>query len=368
MFNLGQRFLVVFSVVLLALTAWAEEKTAQKTEKTTETQKDTGKKEIKSGGKVSSSTAERLTGSAPAGITKGRFGGLIVLEQSLGLGTFVADKYARNPYYGLLLSARPRYYINKHMMLELRFDVQTELTSSYTTGTTKKHQFMPSDTYLTFRYSSAYKEPYTGITFSPYIRLAFPSSYESRFRDQYLSMALALDISDMLAKGHVYLNYTFRFTKNFNKYTVATVSSNDEYPVAVARAKGNEELTSNLIATGAQNTSFNVLNSLMASWIINDQWSLTMQLGIINSFKYTDFPDDQYTAENAKSGRGRSDWTFGVVDLTYQPWKHYGFSLGVSSYQPAKTADNKSFRFPFFDFSSEANNYTNFYFDVFATF
>jgi len=37
-------------------------------------------------------------------------------------------------------------------------------------------------------------------------------------------------------------------------------------------------------------------------------------------------------------------------------------------FEPAKTADNKRFRFPFFDFSSEGNNYTNVYFDVFATY
>jgi len=370
MYSLEKRFLVVLFAISLTVSAFAgtdsAEKTKDKTVQKVESTKQTTVKKKKTE-ELPASVANQI--GAPTGdVSKGRFGGTVTFEQVLGLGTFVADTYARNAYYGMLLSMRPRYYINKKMMLELNFSIQTELTSSYTTSTTKKHQFMPSDTYLTFRYSGLLKEKYTGITFSPYIRLGFPSSYESRFRDQYLSMALAFDVTDMLAKGHLYLGYTFRFTKNFNKYTTATVSTNDNYPVAVARLRGNEELGSNLIATGLQNTSFSVRNSIMASWLINPKWSLTFVLGIINSFTYNSYPKDQLASKYAKSGRGQRDSTFGVIDLTYQPWQHYGFSLGVSSYQPAKTADNKSFRFPFFDFSSEANNFTNFYFDVFATF
>ena len=369
MFNLGKRFLVVLFAVFIAGSVFAKSKDTTKV-KNTSAQKEKSKPtktKKKNSDELPSSVANQI--GAPTGdVSKGRFGGTVTFEQSLGLGTFVADTYARNPYYGMLLSLRPRYYINKKMMLELNFSIQTEITSSYTTSTTKKHQFMPSDTYLTFRYSSLLKEKHTGITFSPYIRLGFPSSYESRFRDQYLSLAVAFDLADMLAKGHLYLSYTFRFTKNFNKYTTATVSTNDDYPVAVARLKGNEELGANLIATGLQNTSFSIRDSLLASWLINPQWTLTFVFGIINSFTYSSYPKDKFAAAAAKSGRGQNDYTFGVIDLTYQPWKHYGFSLGVSSYQPAKTADNKSFRFPFFDFSSEANNYTNFYFDVFATF
>ncbi len=366
MLSLGKRLLVVLIAVSLGIGAFAD--TSKDTKGTSTTKSAQKTKNKKNSGEETPTSVAMQTGAPTGKVTNGRFGGIITFEQSLGLGTFVADKYARNPYYGMLLSLRPRYYINKKMMLELRFDIQTELTSSYTTSTTKKHQFMPSDTYLTFRYSSLLREPHTGITFSPYVRLGFPSSYESRFRDKYLSLAVAFDLADMLAKGHLYLNYTFRFTKNFNKYTVAAVSTNDQYPVAVARFKGNEELATNLIATGLQNTSFSFLDSVMVSWIINPKWTLTLLFGIINSFTYKSFPKDQYAAASAKSGRGQNDWTYGVLDLTYQPWRHYGFSWGISSYQPAKTANDKSFRFPFFDFSTEANNYTNFYFDVFASF
>lgn len=369
MLSLGKRFLVVLFAVFITVSALAQSQGTKK-DKDTSVQKEKSKPTKAKKGLPAS--VALLTGSA-TGVSKARFGGLATFEQSLGVGSFVADRYARNTYYGMSLSLRPRYYFNSKMLLELRFDIQTELTNSYTPSsstynTTKKHQFLPSDTYLTFRYSNLLREPHTGISFSPYVRVGFPTSYESRFYDQYLSAAFALDTTDMVANNHLYLDYTFRFTKYFNKYTTATVHTNDKYPVAMARLRGNEEVGANLIATGSQNISFDILDSFMASWIINPKWTLTFVFGIINSFTYSSFPKDNLSANAAKSGRGQSDWTYGVIDLTYQPWRHYGFSLGVSSYQPAKTADNKSFRFPFFDFTSEANNYTNFYFDVFASF
>jgi hypothetical protein len=91
-------------------------------------------------------------------------------------------------------------------------------------------------------------------------------------------------------------------------------------------------------------------------------------LALQSSWTYLNIPKDQFSAPDAKAGRGQRDRTFGVIDLTYQPWENFGFSLGLSSAQPAKTADNKSFRFPFFDFSSEGNNFTTVYFDIFANY
>ena len=56
---------------------------------------------------------------------------------------------------------------------------------------------------------------------------------------------------------------------------------------------------------------------------------------------------DEFSSEYAKGGRGQRDSTVGTLDVTYQPFKHVGFSLGITSAQPAKTRDNKRIRFPF---------------------
>jgi len=303
-----------------------------------------------------------LTGGTGAGERKGTFSMLGILEQQLGIGTFVDYEYARTPYYGWLLSLRPRYYITNQLSAELRFDITQELTTSYGTSTTYKRQVMPQDLLLTLRYQDVYKIPVVGIGISPFLRIGAPTSYESRYRNLYLSTALGFDLTKML--GPVYLDYTFRVNKNWNRTTVATVTG----PVAVARFRGAEDLGNGEVATGDNNVEWSIFNSLMATFILNDQWSISLQLAIANAWTYKSYPDDALKADYAKAGRGQRDKTYGTLDVSYQPFEHFGFSAGISSMQPAKTDDNKSFRFPFFDFRSEANNYTQFYLDVFATY
>ena len=291
-------------------------------------------------------------------------GGLVLFDQSVGVGTFVADKYARNPYYAMVLSLRPKYYFTNQLTLEGRFDLSAELTKSFTSTTTAPRQVMPSDLFFTLRYQNAYQGKYTGdIGISPFLRIAAPTSFESRYRNQYLSLGVGFDLSRMIGE-HVFLGYTLRASKYFNRTTTATVTG----PVAVARSRGAEDMGSGEVSTGTPNVEWSLLDSLVGSYIINDQWSVSLSLSIINSWTYDVSPADRQTSANAKTGRGQRDETWGVLDVSYQPWEHVGFSLGLSSRQPAKTEDNSAFRFPFFDFRSLANNFTNLYFDVYATF
>jgi hypothetical protein len=306
-----------------------------------------------------------LTGGASTAKRKTPFGVNVLLEQSLGIGTFVADKYGRNPYYGYTLQIRPRYYFTNHFFAELAFALTGELTTSYTTSTTSKRQVMPTDLTLLLKYSNAYKIPVLGINISPFVRLGAPTSYESRYRNLYLSTAAGFNLTRMFGQ-HVLVDYLFRFNKNWNKTAQPTISGGQ---IALSRRRGAEDLGGGEVINGLDNnTSFSVYNALTGSFIINDQWSITLQLALQSSWTYLSIPKDQFSAPDAKAGRGQRDKTFGVLDLTYQPWENFGFSLGLSSAQPAKTADNKSFRFPFFDFSSEGNNYTTVYFDIFANY
>lgn len=307
----------------------------------------------------------QLTGGASGGKRKTPFAINILLEQSLGIGTFVADKYARNPYYGWLLQLRPRYYFTDKLFAEVNFSIQGELTNSYTTSTTQKRQVMPSDLLLTVKYSNIYKVPVLGINLSPYIRLGAPTSYESRYRNLYLATAVGFNLTRMFGQ-HVLLDYLFRFNKNWNKTAQPTLGSGR---IALSRLRGNEDIGGGEIINGDDNNvDFSVYNALTGSFIINDEWSVTLQLAVQNSWTYLSIPKDQFSSPYAKAGRGQRDRTYGVLDVTYQPFEHFGFSLGLSSAQPAKTADNKSVRFPFFDFSSEGNNFTTVYFDVYASY
>lgn len=296
---------------------------------------------------------------------KSRFGGLFVFGQSLGLGTFISDSYARQPYYGWNITISPRLFILDNLWLQAAFTMQGELTQSYTSSNTYSRQFMPGDLFLTLK--GRVKIPVVKMDFLPYLRLGAPTSAESRTRDLFLSTAVGFDLTRLFGK-HVLLGYTFRFNKNWNGSTNGIVPAG----ASLARLNGAEDAGSGQIYNGATLTSeFSVFNRLMASFIINDEWSISLILDIQNAWTYrgaVSSSRDQYTSENAKTGRGQSDITAGTIDISYQPFKHVGFSLGMTSTQPAFTADNKSLRFPFFDFSSEGNNFTQFYFEVQVTY
>jgi len=301
-----------------------------------------------------------LTGTANAGAD--RFGGSFSFSQSLGLGTFVMDSFARQPYYGWSISLSPRVALyKKDLWLSASFSMSGELSQSYSSGNTYPRVFMPSDFFVTLKYK--YNIPVINVGFSPFLRVGAPTSAESRYRNLYMSTGIGFDLTRMFGQ-HVMLGYGFRFNKNWNGSTSPIVGSVS----SLVRLEGAEDAGSGaMYATGAMNTELSVFNRLMASFIINDQWSITLMIAIQNSWSYLGaLPSgsDEYTNENAKAGRSQSDSTQGVIDISYQPWEHVGFSLGLASGQPAFTSDNKSLRFPFFDFSSEGNNFTQFYFDV----
>ena len=350
------------SLSLVAFSVFADEKPPLSGD--TEQKEERAKGEGKKGEEMSASVA-LLTGSATGGARKTRFGGFALLEWQLGSGTFVKDEQARQPLFAWLLSLRPRYFFTDNLFAELRIDIQQELTTSYVTKTTAKRQVMPSDTLFTLKYQNLVTIPWVNIQFSPFLRLVAPTSYESQYRDLYLATGVGFDLSRKL--GPFVLVYTFRFNKNFNKYTVATVEKSYDKPVIAARGGGAEDL-GNVVATGSNNTSFSVFNSLMGSWVISEQWTFTVQWAVANAWTYFAGPDDIYKAPDAKTGRGQRDLMYGVVDLTYQPWEHFGFSFGLSTQQQVKTADNKTIRFPFWDFHTPGDNNSVIYLDFFATY
>ena len=289
-----------------------------------------------------------------------RFGGAFSFSQSLGLGSFVMDKFARQPYYGWSINLAPRVFLYKDLWLSMSFSMSGELSQSFTSNNTYPRVFMPSDLFVSLKYK--YVIPKIKVNFSPFIRIGAPTSAESRARDLYLSTGIGFDLNRMFGK-HVLLGYSFRYNKNWNGSTSTVIP---RY-ASLIRLNGAEDAGGGQAYGGGLTSEMSIMNRLMASFIINDQWSISVVLGISNAWTYKGaLPSerDEFTNENAKPGRGQSDSTSGVIDISYQPWEHVGFSIGMSSSQPAFTADNKSLRFPFFDFTSEGNNFTQFYFDV----
>ena len=179
----------------------------------------------------------------------------------------------------------------------------------------------------------------------------------------YTSLSPSLSFSSKA--GPVGFSYNVGYGHNFYKYTSVTFSP-DEVDI-LSRTGGNEVLASDAIAMGGVLPEMSLSNNFGVSYSIIDQLKFSVGFGFSDSWSYdngTITQDDEFTAELADPGRGHMQMNHGSVKLTYSPIKNLSTSLSMGSSQPWKTADNKGYRFPFFDFDAPARNYTNFKFGI----
>lgn len=323
------------------------------------------------GGATNEIVADEKPGAFP-------LGAMLILDNAVGAGTFLSHDYERRPYYAVTLTFMPSYRITDELTVRGRLDLGKELVSNASTETTKDHETTLSDTMVSVLYSSFYRVPESvpgvgGLNFGGMLDVVLPTSKQSQFRTLIVGLRPVLVISYPI--GPVDIAYQFRFLKSFNRYTSPVVSVSDTSPVAVARLRGNEELASDLIALGGNNTEYSVANRLTVQWNIGKTFgfeerelSLMVDYLLQQAWTYRSYPNDELTADNALSGRGQRDVEMGTVELSVKAIDHLYLALGVMSYQPPKKADNDGFRVPFFNFRDAANNFTTVYFDVIGVF
>ena len=73
-------------------------------------------------------------------------------------------------------------------------------------------------------------------------------------------------------------------------------------------------------------------------------------------------------AEAAQSGRGRTDVMAGSLEVGVEVIDELSVAIGTLVQQAPKTADNRKFRFPFWDTTNGADNRQIFYLDITGTF
>jgi len=314
--------------------------------------------------------AEEAEGSFP-------LGAMVILDQSVGAGTFLANEFERRPSYTMTLSFFPMWRVTDNLTLRGRLDVSKELVASASSETTKKGETQIFDTMLTALYRSFYAVPEDvsvvgGLNVGGMFDLILPTSKQSQFRTLIMGVRPALVVTWPL--GPVSIQYMLRVTKNFNQYTSPVVDVSADQPVALARLRGNEEVAADLIAVGGNNVEWSVANRLTVPWDIGATFGwgtelvLTVDYMLSHSWTYRSYPDDELAAANALAGRGQRDVEMGTIEVSWGVIKHLYLALGVTSYQPPKTADNEGFRVPFLNFADLAGNYTSLYFDVIGVF
>ncbi|MDP2339335.1 MAG: hypothetical protein Q8O67_00135 [Deltaproteobacteria bacterium] len=118
-------------------------------------------------------------------------------------------------------------------------------------------------------------------------------------------------------------------------------------------------------ACGGLPSAFRWSTGLGGSWTgLDNQLSLSLDLGYGQGYSVYFSPDDQFTADRAVPGAGLRQSTSGNLSATYIPTSWFFLTLGFSSFQGAFQENGTTPRFPLWDFVSPYNNFSSVYVDT----
>lgn len=240
-------------------------------------------------------------------------------------------------------------------------------TSSASGGANEPYQFRFQDISVDAGWRS-FTWDALGITASPSMSLRLPTSkvaqMETLLADVGLGVGLQRTFFDKLT-----LVGELSGSKAFHEFTspvveIDTVGQDN----VIYRPGGAEDIEPGRIAVDGRNIEYTVGGTVGASFSLPADLSATINYGLFNYWTYDVENDDEFMSEYATPGRGWSQVSLGTFGLSYQVNDWIGTSLMATTIQTPKTADNQSFRFPFWNFTGAAANSTGITFAVTGTY
>lgn len=229
-------------------------------------------------------------------------------------------------------------------------------------GSQEPQEFRWSDTDLTLS-RSIYTIPVVDIGISGSLSYTIPTSRYSIATGSYGSLSPGLSFN--WALGGLSLGYSIGYSYNFYEYTSTTFDPSEVD--IIGRNGGTEMVASDAIAEPGVLTEHSLSNSFRVGYRFLEDFSVGMSFGFNDSWTFdngTITQPDEYTSEYADSARGHSQGMSGALRFSYSPIRYLSMSLSLSSAQPWKTADNKGYRFPFFDTEGPQSNRTRLGFSI----
>ena len=104
-----------------------------------------------------------------------------------------------------------------------------------------------------------------------------------------------------------------------------------------------------------------------AGWsTLGGQLSFNATAALMQQFSAYWGPDDEKTSVNAQTGLQQRDvFTTGVLQASYAPTSWFFLTVGTQTFQPLYTSTRNGVRvFPFWDFTSAANNFSSVFVDT----
>jgi hypothetical protein len=307
-----------------------------------------------------------------------RFGGDASLDTFVGIGTFVRDRHADDPYWASTLTLSPSFEIIEDLTVGLFFSLTYEWTHLVApchpasgprpegapqedcsdTNDPNGQRFDLLDLILSVKHAKIVEVG--PFSWSATGKIAFPTSRTSRHANNILSLGaktgLALDLKPFS------LGTTFELYKHFPTAKAAVldaIEADNGGAPPIGRCASFRETS--CVALQGFVANYNLKADLEVGfdfpWI--EGLSTSISIAYLYARRFGRAPDE-FTSLYS-NGINHEDSTIGTFDLSYELADHYTFSFGIFSWQPARTADGKKPRFPFYDFISPANNYTTWY-------
>lgn len=148
------------------------------------------------------------------------------------------------------------------------------------------------------------------------------------------------------------LSYGLSGSRSFHDYTSGVVDIDRiGQENALFRAQGAEAVAPGLLAVGGVNSPWALNNSLSANFRVGDL-SATVTYAYSRRWSYNVTEADEFSSEIQCAGVCSGDSMRGAISLGYRINDWLNLSGGVSSGGLPKTADQRSFNFPFWNFNS----------------
>jgi hypothetical protein len=280
-------------------------------------------------------------------------------ENDLGIGTFVENDGARNPYWAQSFMLNVAYTIRKNLSLSSTIQNSVEMTDP-DNSTGKHYKFDLWE--VRVKKSKLFSIPFLQLTSDVSLGATIPVSIEARTATEITSLRPAITFS--LPVWIFSLSYESQFRRYFYRYSspIGHNSDSSDYPMSYtlkSPGKSDEFLIPGM------NLKYLFRNRLALSADILKNVSSSVSFGIYNLFAYQAYDSSvdaaYYTPEYAQTGLGQNDMMEGSISLQYAMAEHTSLSFGTATFQPVFSTDNKSLRFPFYDLDGPANNFTQWF-------
>ncbi len=235
------------------------------------------------------------------------------------------------------------------------FGMSQYLTEGGGSGTVQ--EFRISDVSLSAGWSGHTFES-TGIRIAPSLSVGLPASTSSRYSSLLFDTSLGIGISKRFF-NKVTLSYSLSGTTFFHRYTTPIVSI-EKIGRENALYRAEELVSSTHFAVGGRNSQYSLGNSFSIRVPLWSKLSMGVSYGLFTHWSYAGDNDDDLASDNACIGRCSGQSSSGSVSFNYGVNDWLSVNAGLNSRQAPKTSDNKSFRFPFWNFTGAGANMSSF--------